>query len=117
MPPRVPTMKTARMGVVHTRIAPVARGDAPARSAKPTLDFYGSASWKALRLQVQRECKRTCQGCGKTDTRIYVDHIVEMKDGGAPLERSNLQGVCSRCHALKTANEKRKRLERQNVKP
>lgn len=112
MAPRVPTMKTARMGVVHTRIAPVARGDAPARSVKPTLDFYGSAAWKGLRLQVQRECGRTCQGCGKTDTRIYVDHIVEMKDGGAPLDRSNLQGLCASCHAKKTAKAKAERTGR-----
>ena len=94
---------------MSTRIAPPMHSDAPARSAKPTLDFYGSAAWKAIRLEVQRECRRTCQRCGMADTRIYVDHIVELRDGGAPLERSNLMGLCAPCHAKKSAREKAKR--------
>lgn len=105
---RIPVMKPT-LRPMSMRIAPPMRSDATARSAKPTLDFYGSAAWKAIRLEVQRDCRRTCQRCGKTDTRIYVDHIVELKDGGAPLERSNLMGLCSPCHAKKSARERAKR--------
>jgi 5-methylcytosine-specific restriction endonuclease McrA len=99
-----PTLRT-----ISTRSVVAIRGDAMARSVKPTLDFYGSAAWKEVRLEVQRACKRTCQRCRKPDTRIYVDHIVELKDGGAPLERSNLIGLCAVCHGRKTADEKAKR--------
>lgn len=94
---------------LSTRIAPAARADAAARSAKRTLDFYGSAAWKALRLKIQRAANRTCSSCGKTDTRIYVDHIVEMRDGGAPLDEANLQALCGGCHAKKSARERAKR--------
>ena len=105
---RIPVFKPA-LRTTMNRIAPVMRGDAAARSAKPTLDFYGSAAWKAIRLEVQRACNRTCQGCGKTNARIYVDHIVELKDGGAPLDRENLIGLCAPCHSKKTARERAKR--------
>lgn len=108
---RIPTIKLG-LRTTSTRLVTPMRGDAPARSAKPTLDFYGSAAWKAIRLEVQRAAKRTCEKCGKTDTRIYVDHIVEMKDGGAPLERSNLQALCGGCHAKKSADERAKRAGR-----
>ena len=106
---RLPVMRLG-LRTVSTRSVKAVRGDAAARSAKPTMDFYGSAAWKAIRLQVQRECKRTCQQCKKPDTRIYVDHIVELRDGGAPLERSNLIGLCAVCHGKKTARERTSRL-------
>lgn len=105
---RIPTMKPM-LRTVSTAIAVVPRGDAAARSVKPTLAFYGSAAWKAVRLEVQRACQRTCQGCGKTDTRIYVDHKVELKDGGAPLDKRNLIGLCAVCHGKKTARERARR--------
>ncbi len=107
---RLPTLRPT-LRTISTRSLVAIRGDAAARSVKPTLDFYGSAAWKAIRLEVQRACNRVCQGpgCGKTNTRIYVDHIVELKDGGAPLERSNLIGLCAVCHGKKTAREREKR--------
>jgi 5-methylcytosine-specific restriction endonuclease McrA len=40
---------------------------------------------------------------------MFVDHIVELKDGGAPLERSNLWLLCGACHSLKTAAERMRR--------
>lgn len=108
---RIPVLKPS-LRTARTSIAPLMRGDAAGRSAKPTMDFYGSAAWKKVRLEVQRACNRTCRGCGKTDTRIYVDHIVELKDGGAPLDPGNLVGLCASCHAKKTARERAKRAGR-----
>ncbi|RYG95913.1 MAG: hypothetical protein EON58_13225, partial [Alphaproteobacteria bacterium] len=84
---RITIIKPA-LKAINTRIATVPRADAEARSSKPTEDFYGSAAWKAVRLEVQRASNRTCQGCGKTNTRIYVDHIVERRDGGAPFDKA-----------------------------
>ncbi len=44
---------------------------------------------------------------------MFVDHIVELKDGGAPLERSNCQLLCHVHHALKTVTERAKRTARR----
>jgi len=43
-----------------------------------------------------------------------VDHIREISDGGAQLDSSNLQSLCSACHAAKTArvSADRRRLDR-----
>jgi len=38
-----------------------------------------------------------------------VDHIIELKDGGAPLDERNVQALCRTCHGKKTSIEKQKR--------
>jgi len=38
-----------------------------------------------------------------------VDHVVELKDGGAPTAEDNAQALCFKCHAIKTANMKKNR--------
>ena len=73
------------------------------RSAKPTLDFYGSAEWKALRKAVIAERGKRCQRCSKQGGRVYLDHVVELRDGGAKLDRANVQVLCASCHTAKTA--------------
>ena len=97
---RIPTLKPT-LATVSTRIAPVPE--------KRAADFYGSASWQAMRARVVQECGRTCERCRRTNTRIYVDHIVEIRDGGPALDRSNLQGLCGSCHAKKTAQKRAER--------
>jgi hypothetical protein len=54
--------------------------------------FYASPAWIALRDRVRREAGGRCQvpGCGRIERGMIVDHIVELKDGCAPLDRSNL---------------------------
>lgn len=80
----------------------------PPKVADP---FYSSAKWIALRERVRREAGGRCQAerCGRAERRMFVDHIVELKDGGAPLERSNMWLLCSSHHAAKTAAERAKR--------
>ena len=73
------------------------------RSSKPTLDFYGSADWKALRRAVIAERGKRCERCSKEGGRVYLDHIVELRDGGAKLDRANVQVLCGSCHTAKTA--------------
>ena len=77
--------------------------------------FYSSPAWIALRDRVRREAGGRCQapGCGRAERRMFVDHIVELKDGGAPLERSNTMLVCSSHHVLKTNVERAKRTARR----
>jgi 5-methylcytosine-specific restriction enzyme A len=37
-----------------------------------------------------------------------VDHVKAIKDGGARLDWSNLQSLCTACHNRKTAEDARK---------
>ena len=79
-------------------------------AAKVAEPFYSSAEWIALRDQVRREAKWMCQAPGCTRRGHIVDHIVEIKDGGAPLDRGNLRNLCSPHHGEKTARERAKRM-------
>jgi 5-methylcytosine-specific restriction endonuclease McrA len=42
-----------------------------------------------------------------------VDHIIEIKDGGALTSEDNAQALCWKCHGLKTAAERAKRKNHQ----
>jgi 5-methylcytosine-specific restriction protein A len=61
---------------------------------------YGPA-WAAIRAVVLRQ-EPSCRKCGAPSTR--VDHIVPLRLGGTH-DRSNLQGLCERCHNRKTGHE------------
>jgi len=96
-----------RIGSVDLRTAAL-----PPKVADP---FYSSPAWIALRDRVRHEAGGRCQapGCGRAERRMFVDHIVELKDGGAPLDRSNAQLLCPSHHAAKTAAERAKRTARR----
>jgi 5-methylcytosine-specific restriction enzyme A len=92
-----------RVGLANLQTA-----TAPAKTADK---FYCSLEWIALRDRVRREVGGRCQapGCGRIEARMYVDHRVELKDGGAPLDRRNVWLLCGSCHSLKTAAERARR--------
>jgi 5-methylcytosine-specific restriction enzyme A len=46
-----------------------------------------------------------------------VDHIIELKDGGAPTSADNAMSLCWKCHSIKTASEKDRRKNHQQSKP
>lgn len=72
--------------------------------------FYSSAPWLALRDRVRREAQGRCQRPGCNRRGFIVDHIVEIRDGGAKLERGNVWLMCSSCHATKTGRERAARM-------
>lgn len=76
--------------------------------------FYSSSNWLQLRNRVRFEAAGRCQapGCGRAERRMFVDHIVELQDGGAPLARSNLWLLCGSCHTRKTVAERSRRTAR-----
>ncbi len=96
-----------RVGLADLRTAAL-----PPKIAEP---FYSSAAWIALRDLVRREAGGQCQvaGCGRIERGMIVDHIVELKDGGAPLDRSNVWLTCRSHHNQKTVTERAKRTARR----
>ena len=53
-----------------------------------------------------------CQHPGRRGMRLFADHVVELKDGGAPFDPSNGLARCGSCHSRKTAEERAKRMRR-----
>lgn len=72
---------------------------------KKTDRFYLSPEWKALVREIKRERGAFCQRCGAAG-RIIGDHIKERRDGGAELDRRNVELMCLPCHNKKTARVK-----------
>jgi 5-methylcytosine-specific restriction enzyme A len=91
--PRPPS----RMVVADTRTARPA--------PKQRASHYATAehvSWsKAVILRAGGRCQAA--GCGRSDVRLFADHVAELADGGAALDLANGQALCGRCHAAKTA--------------
>lgn len=86
MPTRPPTHKPRR---------------APIRDDRPSAASRGyDGRWRKLRLVVLSE-EPVCRMCGR-EASEHVDHIVALAKGGKN-ERANLQGLCARCHSIKTA--------------
>jgi 5-methylcytosine-specific restriction protein A len=82
--------------------------------------FYKTAEWKLMREIVLREnpyCV-TCEKEGLKTLAVAVDHIIDIKDApGRILDRSNLQGLCTSCHAKKTFEENNPKGIGKNMEP
>ena len=71
------------------------------RNDADVVKIYSTAAWrKVRRLALQRD-SGWCVMCGERPADV-VDHIRELKDGGAPYALDNLQSLCNSCHAKKT---------------
>jgi len=70
--------------------------------------FYHSPAWRKVRKiyitdhPVCEECERN----GYVVEAKVVDHIQSIRSGGSKLSFSNLQSLCTSCHARKSAKEK-----------
>lgn len=74
-------------------------------------DRYGMsvARWRRLTGRVKRRDGFRCVRCGREageDTRLSVDHIIPVSRGGSN-ELTNLQTLCTVCHQVKTAQDRR----------
>ena len=63
--------------------------------------------WTLLRLRVFERDNWRCVRCGRAG-RLECDHVVPLRDGGAPWDMANLQSLCRSCHIDKTAGENRR---------
>ncbi|MGE0714840.1 MAG: HNH endonuclease signature motif containing protein [Alphaproteobacteria bacterium] len=87
-----------RVGALDTRTA--------SAGPKRVDPFYASREWRTLMDAVIAARGRRCERCGRADGRIFGDHVVELKDGGAALDARNVQLLCGACHSAKTAAER-----------
>lgn len=85
----------------------------PRRRTKPTSHSlgYGGKEWAELRRRVLIRDAYQCKHCGRvcgSPKEAHIDHITPKRLSGSNAE-SNLQVLCSRCHAKKTNREMRAR--------
>ena len=71
--------------------------------------YYRGPEHKDWSRQVIANAQGCCQRCNKTGLVLIADHIVEINDGGSPLDLDNGQALCLGCHNIKTGEEKAKR--------
>jgi 5-methylcytosine-specific restriction protein A len=75
---------------------------------KKSQGFYESDAWRNLRKQ-QINRQPLCEMClkeGRYEKATAVDHITEIRKGGARLDIENLQSLCWSCHSRKTRSER-----------
>ena len=85
------------------------------RAPKETDPFYLSVRWRRFRswyLGKHPMCEQ-CQREGRLVQADMVDHVVELRDGGAALSEDNAMSLCRKCHAVKTAEVRDKRKNHQ----
>lgn len=72
---------------------------------KESNKLYQSKEWRDLRQEVIIRDGFKCVEChapiGVRPKDHAVDHIIEVKDGGAKLDKNNLQLLCVSCHNKK----------------
>ena len=96
-------MKIATLG---PRLAsPDLRRVSPA--PKVAAPIYGTPEHRAWRTEVIRRAGGRCQVCGVGGVRLFADHVVELRDGGAPFDPANGQALCGSHHTKKTAEIRR----------
>lgn len=69
--------------------------------------FYRTKQWQDIR-RIKLNNSPFCEECmknGKVVLGKIVDHIVPIKQGGAPYDLSNLQTLCWSCHSRKSIEE------------
>lgn len=101
----------ARIGMLKPLLSTI-----DARSLRPMPKVaeahYNTPAHREWRAAVIARANGHCQGkgCIRTGVRLFADHIVELRDGGAPFDVTNGQALCGSCHTVKTVNARAARL-------
>lgn len=88
----------------------------PPRAPKETDPFYLSVRWRRFRawyLSKHPLCQQ-CEKEGRLTPARMVDHIVALKDGGAPTSEANSFSICFKCHSIKTANYRAENMKKNH---
>jgi 5-methylcytosine-specific restriction protein A len=69
------------------------------KRADPELQTAEYRQWRRIVLERAGYC---CQANGCTERGYIADHIIELKDGGAPFDPANGMARCGSSHTRKT---------------
>jgi 5-methylcytosine-specific restriction protein A len=86
---------------------------------RPIDPVYSTPEFQRWRAHVVARAGGQCEAidhgfrCTKArpDHRVYADHIIELRDGGAPFDLNNGRCLCASHHELKTMATRTKRLK------
>ena len=82
--------------------------------AKVAASIYATAQYRDWRAAVIRRSGGYCQDPLCADplrsTRLFADHITELRDGGEPFDLANGMVRCGACHQRKTLAERARRM-------
>jgi 5-methylcytosine-specific restriction protein A len=100
------------------RTAPTRIAATDTRKVKPppkrAAPIYNTREYREWRRLVVTRAHGRCQdpNCATSTrrTRLFADHIVELRDGGEPFDPANGLAVCGSCHSRKTADRRAKRM-------
>lgn len=98
-----------KLRVLGQKLRPPARNPVISVRPKEAKPFYLSPEWKALMRQIIKVRGRRCEDPDhamdrpREGVRLYGDHVIEIADGGALLDPSNVLLRCGTCHGRKTA--------------
>lgn len=87
------------------------------RSDKRSDPFYHTREYKQWREVVIALSGGRCQDPAHEPARpregitLFADHVVELKDGGAPYDPFNGMARCGACHTTKTLGERARRMQ------
>ena len=93
-----------RHSVQHTKANRLEQQRTYNQRDRTNQSFYSSGRWTKV-SKWYRKNNPLCVHCkeqGRVTPAQLVDHIVEIKDGGAEYDESNLQSLCKACHNVKT---------------
>lgn len=93
-------MLRAKVETLDTSIAAL-----PPKTVAPIYQTPEYAAWRAAVIaRANGRCQdRNCTARHYPGQRLFADHVVELKDGGAPFDVSNGLARCGASHTRKTA--------------
>lgn len=120
MPKRMSSSAKVRMQKPLLRTAEFRTVKPPPKVADAELQTAAHRQWAA---QVLRIAGRRCEALDKggrcqnkwPEHRMYADHKVERRDGGAALDIRNGQCLCPKHHTAKTIRERTARMAERSV--
>ena len=82
------------------------------RRKKANNTFYNSTKWRKLSKQYKalNPLCILCLKVGEIVAATVTDHIKPINEGGERYDTSNLQALCTKCHAQKSGAEAHKLL-------
>lgn len=101
----------ARLKTLPSRLGrAVARLKLPPKTAEP---FYRSAAWRQLVEDRKLDADYfAAKARSRRGERLILDHVIELKDGGAALDPANTKWLTFSEHQVKTAKSRARRAQR-----